>query len=149
MESISFSSNGLIIKGGWYHLHAMRRDAPRWNVVRLLRVAACIAFLFLQWGYRAFGQTITDLPRVFRELQSEKTTKNALHEVWVIYSTDRASTRDFLAQRLPRVIAEYPGFDKRDPTRKDAWIQPREAWRNNVDVAATFKIIETVPALAR
>jgi hypothetical protein len=112
-------------------------------------MGACIALVFSQWSYRASGQTISDLPRVFRELQSEKTTKNALHEIWFIYSVDSPGTRDFLAQHLPRLIAEDPGFSGRDRAAECILGEARQAWLNDVDVAATFKIVEAVPALSK
>jgi hypothetical protein len=84
---------------------------------------------------RLDGPSFTDLPSLFRGLQSPSTTDQAAKQIMNLASSD-SRAREYAAKYLPAAIEKNPsaGF---------------KAWQNAVVLAGELKIVEAAPALAR
>jgi hypothetical protein len=81
------------------------------------------------------AQQSTSMPDLFKQLISEETTDRATEQLLKL-SPGNTDARAYLAIRLPAVIVVEP---------KD---HPR-SWVNEVRLAGAFRVVESVPALAK
>jgi len=86
-------------------------------------------------GSRAQAQSKPTVGELFEKLESEKTTDEAAVQLRRLAKSDPAA-RQYLVVRLPPMIEQGP--------------KPHSsAWRNAVQIAGDFELVEAAPALAK
>lgn len=99
-------------------------------------ILAIAGFSFLALGcWRSDGQERMSMPKLFRELQSEGTTNQALGEFLLLAPDDSAAKR-YLALHLPALISEK---SEDHP----------HVWLNAMKLAGAFRTSEAIPALVK
>ena len=108
-------------------------------------ILAVVLFARMSCAHGVLAQEQPELQQLFRQFQSEQTTKNA--EIRLLQlAKDDPKARRFIAPRLPAMIAV-------DPRGTTDYYEKHQSlsttWCNAVDLAGKLKIAEAAPALAK